>query len=549
MIRAASPSLLKRRIQTDGPRRHRSVSYSPSAGVVDIKLDGIDVFRFNSKNPVLKDIRWTISAGQTWAVIGPVGSGRSTLGETLAGRHRIEPFENGSWEFIKRLQSQQTLPVDSFGRPLSLWTGDLIKCVSFKEESAWDYSRGYYQQRYNWIDYWEDTSLEGYLKSGLEDLASLADEASLNSKERRAATIDKSVKEVARQFDLEKLLTQSFSILSNGQTRRSRIARALLMKPQMIILDEPFMGLDPSQRTKISDHLGHVLSEGYTRMLLLLRPQDIVPSWVTHAMYLSKSGVIEYAGPKDPNRIHSSQDSDEETRWSRPVKKVDGPVVVGLDKVNVAYDDRKVLINVDWDVRQGERWALLGKNGSGKSTLLALLLGDHPQSYSNAITLFGSPRGSGESIWDIKAKIGYVSPELHMYFPTSLTCFEVVQTGFSDVLYAKETTPEQDAAVIDMFKELRVDEGLWKKSFRSVSSGEQRLVLLCRALIKKPTLLVLDEPFQGLDDDQVARCRQYLDTELRPDQTAILVTHHDDEIPNTFGRMLRLEQGRVSECI
>jgi molybdate transport system ATP-binding protein len=219
-----------------------------------------------------------------------------------------------------------------------------------------------------------------------------------------------------------------------------------------------------------------------------------------------------------------------------------------LRNVNVAYNGRPILRDVSWAVRAGERWAVLGPNGSGKTTLLSLLTGDHPQAYANDIRLFGRPRGSGESIWDIKRQIGLVSPELHLYFSEPLTAAETAATGFFDVLVRRPTTPEQQAAVRALFEAFGIAD-LAGRLFARLSTGEQRLVLLTRALVKRPPLLVLDEPFQGLDAQLIGRLRGWLDRHLSPDQTLLFVSHHAEEIPRTVTRRLRLEEGRVVEMV
>ena len=216
--------------------------------------------------------------------------------------------------------------------------------------------------------------------------------------------------------------------------------------------------------------------------------------------------------------------------------------------MNVAYNGRPILRDVSWAVRAGERWAVLGPNGSGKTTLLSLLTGDHPQAYANDIRLFGRPRGSGESIWDIKRQIGLVSPELHLYFSEPLTAAETAATGFFDVLVRRPTTPEQQAAVRALFEAFGIAD-LAGRLFARLSTGEQRLVLLTRALVKRPPLLVLDEPFQGLDAQLIGRLRGWLDRHLSPDQTLLFVSHHAEEIPRTVTRRLRLEEGRVVEMV
>jgi molybdate transport system ATP-binding protein len=198
-------------------------------------------------------------------------------------------------------------------------------------------------------------------------------------------------------------------------------------------------------------------------------------------------------------------------------------------------------------VRAGERWAVLGPNGSGKTTLLSLLCGDHPQAYGNDIRLFGRQRGSGESIWDIKRRVGLLSPELHLYFTEPLTAAAVAATGFFDVLARRPTTPAQDATVAELFADFDIAP-LAARPFAQLSTGEQRLVLLVRALVKEPPLLILDEPFQGLDAGAAGRARAWLDRRLRPDQTLLFVSHVADETPRTVTRRLRLEAGRVAEA-
>jgi molybdate transport system ATP-binding protein len=222
--------------------------------------------------------------------------------------------------------------------------------------------------------------------------------------------------------------------------------------------------------------------------------------------------------------------------------------VVELRGVNVSYGERAVLREVTWTVRAGERWAVLGPNGSGKTTLLSLLSADHPQAYSNDVRLFGRRRGSGESIWDVKRQIGLVSPELHLYFSEPLSAAQTAATGFFDVLVRRPTSPAQDARVRGLFEEFGIAE-LAGRPFAQLSTGEQRLVLLVRALVKAPPLLILDEPFQGLDERLIAQARRWLDTRLGPGQTLLFVTHHAGEIPRTVTRRLRLEEGRVAEVV
>jgi molybdate transport system ATP-binding protein len=177
---------------------------------------------------------------------------------------------------------------------------------------------------------------------------------------------------------------------------------------------------------------------------------------------------------------------------------------------------------------------------------LSLLCGDHPQAYSNEVRLFGRRRGTGETIWDVKRNVGLVSPEFHLYFTEPLTAERTVATGFFDVLADRPTTPEQAATVRELFDSFDITH-LLSRPFRSLSTGEQRLVLLLRALVKRPPLLILDEPFQGFDGELMQRCRAWLDRELGEDQTLLFVTHDPQELPRCVDRTLRLRSGRAEE--
>jgi molybdate transport system ATP-binding protein len=198
-----------------------------------------------------------------------------------------------------------------------------------------------------------------------------------------------------------------------------------------------------------------------------------------------------------------------------------------------------VLEGLDWTVREGERWALWGGNGSGKSTLLSLICGDHPQAYANQIELFGRRRGSGESIWEIKRRIGLLSPELHLFFHEPLTAWQTAATGFLDHMTYSPPTPDQRSALETMFAEFRLT-ALRDRPFRTLSTGQQRLVLFVRALVKRPDLLILDEPFQALDRETIDHAKAWLDTHLNPTQTLIFVSHHLEELPSTLTHILRL---------
>jgi len=255
--------------------------------------------------------------------------------------------------------------------------------------------------------------------------------------------------------------------------------------------------------------------------------------------YVSK-GRSEPTGQSAPGRV---------PRGRRKVKE-DPPaeaLLLELRKVNISYEGTHILKGITWEVRKGEHWALLGPNGAGKTTLLSLILGDNPQAYANHVALFGAKRGSGETIWDVKSRIGWVAPELHLHYPRRFSCLEVACSGFFDsVGLFRRVTPDQRRAAESLLGELGMGDRL-ERSFGSLSHGEQRMALLGRALVKRPPLLVLDEPCQGLDEEHR---RWFVDTVdgfgRRGETTIVYVTHEWDELPSVLTHALLLRKGRVA---
>ncbi|HJZ57287.1 MAG TPA: ATP-binding cassette domain-containing protein [Gemmataceae bacterium] len=476
-----------------------------------VELDCVTVAQAGG-HVVFRDLSWTIREGETWAVVGPVGSGKTTLAETLLGKHPT-PHGEVRWPLLDRLRAA--------GRQVN-YPSEVIRHVTFKEESRlFSYAGHYYQQRFEFADADEPLTLAEFLRSG-------------------TGATDDEAREAARRLGVEAQLSLGFIKLSNGQTRRARIARALLSRPELLVLDDPFIGLDAAGRAALTELLGGLVNSGL-RLVLICRP-DAVPGWVTDMFECGARSVER--GVEEPQG--SAQGSDVFT--PRSTLRAPHSPVIELRNVSVAHGGRTILRDINWTVRAGERWAVLGPNGSGKTTLLSLLCGDHPQAYSNDVRLFGRRRGTGESIWDVKRNVGLVSPEFHLYFTQPLTAERAVATGLFDVLTDRPTAPEQDAAVRDLMGQFGIAH-LAGRPFRQLSTGEQRLVLFARAVVKRPPLLILDEPFQGLDDGTVSRLRAWLDAGLASDQTLLFVSHHLPEIPRSVTRRLRLEDGAVVELV
>ena len=216
-----------------------------------------------------------------------------------------------------------------------------------------------------------------------------------------------------------------------------------------------------------------------------------------------------------------------------------------MEHVSIKYGNRTILKDQDWEVRNGEKWALFGPNGAGKSTLLSLIYADNPQSYANTLYLFDRKRGSGESIWDIKKRIGYVSPEMHLFYMENVPVLNIVSSGFFDSigLFRKCTERQQQVALAWM-RVFGIEE-LKDRSFLTLSSGEQRLALLARAFVKDPDLFILDEPLHGLDDRNRQLTREIISAFCRrKDKTMIMVTHYAEELPDVITHNLFLKKNK-----
>jgi len=225
----------------------------------------------------------------------------------------------------------------------------------------------------------------------------------------------------------------------------------------------------------------------------------------------------------------------------RPVDPFE--TAVKMEKVQIKYGSKTILSDFSWEVQRGERWAIKGPNGAGKSTLISLITADNPQAYSQDIILFDRKRGTGESIWDIKRKIGYVSPELHLYFKEGGSCFSVVASGLFDTQGLFKRMSGEQIKQVNHWMQVMGISHLAERAFNQISGGEQRMVLITRALVKNPELLILDEPCQGLDRVQTEHLKSVLDyLAENSEMTLLYVSHYDRDIPSCVNQVLELKR-------
>jgi molybdate transport system ATP-binding protein len=308
-------------------------------------------------------------------------------------------------------------------------------------------------------------------------------------------------------------------------------------------MENPFIGLDAETRDQLKDLLKLLVAEHDIDIMLVLSKTDDIPDSVSEVIEIRDAHVMEPCTKEQydfrqvniPEHVLSKGEMD--AILDLPYKDNDYHTdeVINMRNVSIRYGDRTILRNLNWTVHNGERWALSGQNGSGKSTLLSLVCADNPQSYACDITLFDHQRGTGESIWDIKKHIGYVSPEMHRSYLRDIPAVRIVASGLKDSvgLYVKPN--EEEYAICKWWLDMFGLEGKYNRTFLKMSSGEQRLVLLARAFVKDPQLLILDEPLHGLDLWNRRRVKDIIETFCqRRNKTMVMVTHYEEELPNVI---------------
>ncbi len=485
---------------------------------------------FTRQNQVVfADLNWQLKPNEQWAIYGEVGAGKTTFLAALAGQLALR---SGTYELkIQNNKHSEFHPVDrsTFRMHSAL--------VTFQQQNSFfNYNRAFYQQRYQSLE------SEIAIPTVQEVLGKIATTCT-------TAEID----EIINLLQLQDLLPEALIKLSNGQTRKLQIARALLQNPKLLILDNPFTGLDEKSRTQQTQIIDNLIRQG--TQILLATNQLEIPDSITQVLWLDQFKIKESLSRDDFFKFLATSRVQESPLNNSPKLVIFLPektgknfeVAVQMENVFIRYQHKVILEAISWTVKKGEKWALTGPNGSGKTTLLSLIYADNPQAFANKIYLFDKRKGSGESIWDIKKRIGFVSPELHLYFRQALTGLQVAATGYTDTLTRpKNLTKDQETQIQDHFAFFtRLD--LLVKPFLQMSAGEQRLVLLIRSVLKNPELLIWDEPFQGLSPEYIAQATSLLRNYCTSETTLILVTHYAPEVPDFVTNYLYLEAGRVSK--
>ncbi|CAG5005670.1 ABC transporter ATP-binding protein ModF [Dyadobacter sp. CECT 9275] len=479
---------------------------------------------------VLSDLTWNIEDGENWAIVGPTGSGKTTLLETLVGKWPVWKGKIAyGWGTALRETVELVANDYSFNRIVSA-------------------GAEYYQQRFHAYEAERAPSVRAILTDQLKPVGTIDE----NSVTLAPSKVDPaSLERVSELLSITHLLDHPFVTLSNGETRRMLLAKSLLKRPKLLLLDNAFAGLDVHSREVLREALQKLTKEG-VRVVMATTATEI-PDCITNVLEITKGTVSHVYTAEKYKAIaqgteHLPQPDLVKLKDFGAPAHSDFEYAVDLRNITVKYGEDVVLHDVSWKISKGEKWALAGANGSGKSTLLSIITADNPQRFANDFDLFDKKRGgAGASIWDIKQKIGHVSPELHLYFPRNTAVFKTIASGFFDAtgVFFKKLNDDQITRVHEVAELLHVQE-LIGKDFSQLSKGQQRMVLLARALVKNPPLLLLDEPCQGLDTPSIEYFKSVVDTICASDQrTLIYVSHYPHEIPDCVTHFFRLEKGKA----
>ncbi|MBR1912384.1 MAG: ATP-binding cassette domain-containing protein [Treponema sp.] len=505
---------------------------------------------------LLSRVDWNMKPGEAWLVTGANGSGKTHFIHALAGKLSFVPNENNG------LSGDVPLYTSVFKDSVSIVSLESAAAL-IEEERERDES--------------EIMDREDIGRTGRQYICEVLGGSSKKGAPLPPVSSRLETMPQVKLCGVEKILDRGLRYMSTGEIRRTLLCRSLLSGCQLLILSDPFAGLDAESRrilleffdTMVQKQLSAKdLDSPFPRIILSMERFHEIPSGINRVLEFSDGKVSfcgersEYEGVVDRrNEEKAARMHAEKEIFLAELKKIreesDALVndlysdsvpdsLIRFEKVNVGWGDHRVLVDLDWEVKKGVHWLLRGPNGSGKTTILELITGDNMQVFRENIQLFGRRRGSGETIWDIKRNLGIVSYRLHVEYRmvggTDLQ--SVIISGFHDSIGLYETASDFEVSTARAWLKLAGFAGREHESFSSLSYGEQRAVLILRAAVKSPRVLILDEPCHGLDDDYRTKILQLLATIADTGTTTLLhVTHDPTEVLQCERHILELHPG------
>jgi molybdate transport system ATP-binding protein len=449
---------------------------------------------------------WQMHEKEQWLIIGPNGSGKSTFAKALAG---ILPLKYG--EIICHFIKKGIYPYPQLHK-------DKIVYLAFET-----------QQKFLQKD-----SLKRDLASymGMKEQGTMVKDFLGNNTN------------VVRQFGMDIFLNREIATLSTGEMRKIFLIKSFLAKPKLLILDEPFDGLDIFAKKAMKKIISFIMKK--SQVVLITHKQSEMISGITHVLVVN-NGKITAQGKREQmiQQQELFQKKQQIHKNANNLKKKRGLPLIIMKDINVKFEKKVILDHIDWIMYEGENWAIIGPNGSGKSTLMHLITGDQQQGYANNITLFGK-RKNETPVWEIKEKVGIVSTDLMIRYNKEIKALDVILSGFFDSIGLYKKISKKQKIVAEKWIKILTIEKIAAKNYHELSFGQKRLILIARAVIKSPKLLILDEPCHGLDKDNREMVLQVIQKIGEKTKTNILlITHEKEEIVPCITHTLHLNKGKI----
>ncbi|MBD5433728.1 MAG: ATP-binding cassette domain-containing protein [Treponema sp.] len=490
----------------------------------------------SSRGTLLENVSWKMRSKEAWLVVGANGSGKANFLNALAGDGaRFIPNKDGA--FFSNI-FENSAEIISLEKAAAL----------IEEERAND----------------ESEYFEGGVDHGRTARVFLC-EGILGKKIRRQTNGEFEIPEEAARLKnfpevklcgIENILDRGLKYLSTGEIRRTYLCRALLGKKRLLILSDPFAGLDAQSRKILLDFFDGIAtrqlknpgeeSGAFPRIILSMERFNEIPESINCVLEFSKNAISFCGNRREYEEILSQrQKENSDFREKNKIefkqtvqklvaenfsdeKKSAEKILVEMRGINVGWGEHRVLRDLSWTLRRGEHWLIRGPNGSGKTTFLELITGDNMQVFCNDVKIFGARRGSGETIWDIKKRLGIVSYRLHVeYRMVGQNLLGVIVSGFHDSIGLYKEASDVEITAAKKWLALGGFSGRENEQFSNLSYGEQRAILILRASVKSPEILILDEPCHGLDENFRQKILDLLETIAESGTTTLLHVTHD----------------------
>ncbi len=527
----------------------------------------------NSRQTLISNIFWQMKEGENWLVIGPNGGGKADFVNALASNQQSGAQQSGTLKVLPNTDGlysnifQNSTDIVSLERAARLIQEE-------RENDESDYVEG-------GVDHGRTGRL--FIAQGIMNLKkgqSLPEEA------KRLETYP-----AVKLCGVEKILDRGLKYMSTGEIRRTLLARSLISGKKLLILSDPFAGLDIESRTILLEFFNNIAEksakdENLPHIILGMERWHEIPDAITNVIEFSDKKVSfcgnrsDYEILLEKRKSENAKNAEAERQTfaenlddtlkntavlqeavlqgqkfslqnttlqgiSNPDKQENfhpqgnfphpqennppAEILIEMNHVNVGWGDNHVLRDLTWKLQKGQHWLVRGPNGSGKTTFLELITGDNKQVYSNDIHIFGIKRGSGETIWDIKQHLGIVSYRLHVEYRMlgGISLQNVIISGFRDSIGLYGSASDIELSAAKKWLKLGGFEGRETESFGNLSYGEQRAILILRSAVKCPKILILDEPCHGLDEKFREKILQLVETIANGGTTTLLHVTHD----------------------